>query len=362
MPDARVIAVPGLCLRARGATCDRCARACPAGAISFGEDGAPRVDGDACTGCGLCLGVCDGFASTRVTPDDLHDRLARAARAGEEAVVACEVLVGDDEPASNVAVVPCLATLPPQLWARCLAEGMDVVVACDFALCDGCARAGDLGEPLAAHAIGCAEEWTGRQVRARSTAPVARGLVEGLVAPEVTDRRGYLEGMARNVADIASGDYRRRTSGALQDFYARRERLRAVAGAQSTAEAPRPNPYAPGGVERRVLMPRRRMLLDALAAEPSMAPRVPLALSATDEAHCDGCLACCDACPTGARMPSPDDGSLTLDAAYCVGCGLCAAACPTGAALVREGTAADLTAGARPDEATTSREEGDDLS
>lgn len=76
------------------------------------------------------------------------------------------------------------------------------------------------------------------------------------------------------------------------------------------------------------------MLLSALEADPSVASRVEVMLSATDRARCDDCLACADACPTGARLPDAADGALAYDPLYCVGCSLCAAACPTGAARV----------------------------
>lgn len=350
MARARVIAADELCLNPRGGACERCVEACPANAVALDEAGAPVVDEEACTGCGVCVGVCDAFAPVTVTLADLHERLRRCARGGEEAVVACELMAAEaeGEPAPNVAVVPCLAALPAEFWARALAEGVDVCVACDFARCDGCARAGEAAEALFAGAIERAQEWTGREVRVRGAVPAAASLVERLVSAEEADRRGYLEGVAREVADIASGDYRRRRSDALQDFYARRERLRASARVLRPPDVARPNRFCAGGVEQRLMMPRRQMLLDALAADPSVAGRVEVVLSGTDATRCDDCLACADACPTGARLPSAVDGALAFDALYCVGCGLCAAACPTGAAHV-EATDARAFLGAAPD-------------
>ena len=55
----RIVVLRDFCLRAHGADCERCALACPQGAVSFAEDGIPAIDEDACTRCGICLGVCD---------------------------------------------------------------------------------------------------------------------------------------------------------------------------------------------------------------------------------------------------------------------------------------------------------------
>lgn len=353
MARPRVITADELCLNPRGGRCRRCVEVCPAHAVSLDAEGAPSVDDEACTGCGLCVGVCDAFAPVRVTLADLRERLARTARGGEEPVVACEPLVEalDGEPAPNVAVVPCLAALPAELWAQVLAEGLEPCAVCDFERCDACPRAGEVAVALYAEAIEQAQEWTGREVRVRSTVPAETSLVERIVSPEETDRRGYLAGAVRGVADIASGDYRRRRSDALQDFYARRERLRATARVLRPPDVPRPNRFCAGGIERRVMMPRRQMLLAAVEADPEAASRVALRLTATDPALCDDCLACADACPTGARLPGPDDGSLAYDALYCVGCGLCAAACPVGAVTLVDVTAVALLADAEPSEA-----------
>jgi Fe-S-cluster-containing hydrogenase component 2 len=44
--------------------CNPCEEACPAGAISVGEEitSVPRLDFQRCTGCGACLAVCPGLA------------------------------------------------------------------------------------------------------------------------------------------------------------------------------------------------------------------------------------------------------------------------------------------------------------
>ena len=129
----RIVVLRDFCLRAHGADCERCALACPQGAVSFAEDGIPAIDEDACTRCGICLGVCDAFSSTRVTMADLHARIRRIALRGERVVLTCKENVFPGlEPAANVVVLPCLACLSPEFWTLVLAEGIDVTIAADL--------------------------------------------------------------------------------------------------------------------------------------------------------------------------------------------------------------------------------------
>lgn len=48
--------------------CNPCEGICPVGAITVGEQitNLPRLDGDKCTGCGLCVANCPGLAITLV--------------------------------------------------------------------------------------------------------------------------------------------------------------------------------------------------------------------------------------------------------------------------------------------------------
>ncbi|SDQ26820.1 ferredoxin-type protein NapF [Pseudoxanthomonas sp. CF385] len=52
--------VAGTCLSAQGVVCASCREVCPASAIHVapGARGPARVDSDACTGCGACVGTC----------------------------------------------------------------------------------------------------------------------------------------------------------------------------------------------------------------------------------------------------------------------------------------------------------------
>ncbi|MCB9728978.1 MAG: 4Fe-4S dicluster domain-containing protein [Deltaproteobacteria bacterium] len=67
------IVMDNLCLNTRGESCDACLGVCPCpGAIAAGPKGVPRVDADACTGCGLCAHHC------RAYPKAIHIRPSNA--------------------------------------------------------------------------------------------------------------------------------------------------------------------------------------------------------------------------------------------------------------------------------------------
>lgn len=64
------------CLARRGVHCQSCGDACPTAALSFpprlGGPPAPRLDADACTGCGACLRGCPVGALTMERGETLH--------------------------------------------------------------------------------------------------------------------------------------------------------------------------------------------------------------------------------------------------------------------------------------------------
>ena len=338
----RIVVLRDFCLRVHGADCERCALACPHGAVSFAEAGAPVIDGDACTRCGICLGVCDAFSSTRVTMADLHARIRRIALRGERAVLTCKENVFPGlEPAANVVVLPCLACLSPEFWTLVLAEGIDVTIAADLSYCTDCARAGEMGELLYAHAVETAEEWSGRSVGFSDVIPEKENLLRDLADPSGVDRRSAFSNLVGEVGDIASGKRRLRNSEVLQEFYERRERARALARL-NLGNGTEFNDFVPEGLTKRTMQPKRQMLLEALERDPGIAARVPLVLSETDCALCTDALSCAAVCPTGARRPDPADGTLAYDARYCIGCGLCVGACPEGAVELVETTAETL--------------------
>lgn len=337
-PEA-IVALRDFCIRTKGSDCQRCVAACPTKAITVEEGRQPSIDADACTRCGICLGICDGLSSTRVTMEDLHARLRRIALRGEEVVLTCEEnLFPGFEPASRVVVLPCLACLSPEFWTRMLSENIPVKVAVDLASCDNCARAGETGAMLYSHAIETAEEWSGRSVGFTDEVPEKENLVKDLASTTGVDRRSAFTGLVGEIGDIASGKRRLRNSEVLQEFYERRERSRAVARLNLGSEIEF-NDFVPAGRTKRTMWPKRRMLLEAIARDPNIAARVPLTLSETDLARCTHALDCTEVCPTGARRPDPNDGMLSYDIRYCIGCGLCVDACGQQAIVLKDSTA-----------------------
>lgn len=342
-PEPRVVVLPDFCLNLRGGSCSRCVRACPAGAISLeGKGGLPVVDEAACTMCGICLGICDVFASNSVTMADLVSRMRRAAGRGEGLFVTCPVNVaaaGEGfECAPCVVEVPCLASLSPEFWTLVLVECPDVKIACDLALCSECERAGSVAEMLYTHAVETAQAWSGKAVDIVDEVPAKTGYLQSFVAGGEVDRRGAFSRFAGNVADAASGEYRKRNSGVLQEFYERQERMRAMTR-QMAAPPAELNRFDATGRTRRALPPKRKMLLDAIERDPAIAARVPVVLSETDCSLCCNALDCARACPTGARSPHAENGLLAFDVRLCTGCGLCAQACKEQAAFLMEDTA-----------------------
>ncbi|WP_449314485.1 4Fe-4S binding protein [Rubneribacter sp.] len=342
----RILVLRDLCTRPHGADCERCALACPTGAVSFPDEsgGLPSIDERACTSCGICLGICDAFTSTRVTMVDLHARIRRIALRGEDVVLTCKENVFPGlEPAANVVVLPCLAALSPEFWTLVLTENIPVSIAADLAYCADCERAGEMGEMLFSHAVETAQAWTGREVGYRSEIPEKENLVKDLANPEGVDRRSAFTNLVTDVADVASGKRRLRNSEVLQEFYERRERARARARLNLN-EGPQLNNFAPEGHTRQTMHPKRRLLLEAVDRDPSIAPRIPLAVSRTDCAACANDLSCARICPTNARYPDPASGALRYDVRYCIGCGLCEDACEKGAVSLVDETAEALLA------------------
>ena len=205
----QIVVLRDYCTRVRGADCSRCALACPHDAIGFAEDGRPTIDTDACTRCGICLGICDAFSSSRVTMIDVHARIRRIALRGEDVVLTCKENVFPGlEPAANVVVLPCLATLSPEFWTLALAENIPVKVACDLSYCADCDRAGEVAETLYSHAIETAEKWTRKRVGFIDTIPEKEQFIKDLANPVGVDRRSAFTNLVGDVGDIASGKRR----------------------------------------------------------------------------------------------------------------------------------------------------------
>lgn len=338
----KMLVMPEHCVRPSGVACERCRIACPVDAVSFaGDSCVPTINQKACTACGVCMGVCDAFTSAKTTVLALYEHLRRVAMRGEVVYLTCkENLFPGFSPAKNVTVLPCLACMPPELWALLLAQNVPLCLACDLKYCDDCAKAPGRGEMLFSRAIEMAEEWTGGEVR------WDREIPELEIAEEPADdarfaRREAFDSLRTDAFDIVSGKRRLKNSDTLKDVYRKRERKR-LQEQLNLADGEILNAFAEGGRSKRTMPPRRRMLLEACAANAEVAARAEIVVSETDAQRCVDCLDCTKRCPTGARMASPADGSLSYDARFCIGCGACEQDCPREAVELAEASIASI--------------------
>ena len=269
---------------------------------------------------------------------DLHARLSRIATEGRRAYITCkENVFAGLEVDSNVIVLPCISMIPPVMWTLLLAENVRLSIACDLRYCDDCSRVGDIGGMLFPRAIELAEERTGKEVKFSSIIPEKKTLVQKYTDEETaTDRRAVFTGAATDVLEIASGKRSLQNSEVLADFYARRERQRAVQRLNLSEESAFDN-LTPEGMQKKTMFPQQQMLLEAIERQHDIAPTIAVLLSGTDEAACTGSGECVASCPTGARQM--EDGQPIVDPLYCVGCGICSDTCPTHAAFLEETTA-----------------------
>lgn len=338
-PDAfeeAIIPVPTMCLRVLGTDCERCRIACPNDAISYRDDGLPLIDANACTKCGICYGICDGLTSTRVTIADLRMRVRKMATHDGHVYITCtENIFPGFQPADNVLVVPCLASLPPELLCAILCDDIEIVIACDLSYCEDCRIAPKNAALLYTHSIQLAEDWTGCTIKFAEEIPEQRTFTEKY---RDADRRGLFTGLIAGASDVASGKYRMRKSSVLQDFEARREQMHASSWlAEEVPQALNARTHA--AFKR--TFPRRTLLLEALEKRPFLNTRIPVSISETDAALCDNTLACAEVCPTGARH-ADKEGFLAFDSRFCIGCGLCVNACPHHACSVIDSNASTL--------------------
>ena len=359
----RILVLRDFCIRAFGGDCTRCGNVCPADAIALPEApeeplklsattakarsalSLPAIDADACIACGICQGICDAFSATGETLTDIHAAARRAALAerGREVIVTCRENASDD-PASNVIAVSCLAMLPMELWTQLLCEGTNLSVALDLGRCEGCPAGKRGAEGLFTQAIAAAEEASGAQVGFSETLPQKsdEGFFASLAhAGGSGERRDAFSDILEEIKDAASGNRRRRTDAHLHDLMEQQERRTSDARLK-VGGSTQFNAYASGGRARKIMHPKRRMLLAATAANPAAGDAIAFAVSATGPA-CDDRLACTKACPTGARLPNAQDGTLSYDPLFCIGCGECVKVCPTGSVTLTALSANEAT-------------------
>ena len=350
----KVVFLRDFCTRPFGSSCTRCIDACPKGAIAFANAQA-AIDSQACTSCGICVGACDAFSLADISAEGVRTHMRKIAFSGQDVILTCSyVLRRGFEAADNVVVLPCLAMLSPELLAVSLAEGQKLAVAVAFDACEACTRTKGRGMDLYSAAIEAAEAACERTVGFTDDVPERRkesSLLGTLAASEPASRRDAIESLKDQAVDIASGSYRTRKSEAVQEAREQSGRWEAEAWIGGAVGGPEANAHAEGGLTREALFPRQRMLLEAAAASDAVAVRFQVSLSRTDAALCKNDLSCTKACPTGARQPSPEDGTLRFARRLCIGCGLCVAACTHGAVSLREACAGELLPGAVEDDA-----------
>ena len=340
-PRQKLVVLPEFCTHAAGSECTRCRHCCPHGAISLPDDlKPPKVDHGLCSGCGICFGVCDAFASTRMSLFDLHARIRRIASDGERVYLTCnENVFPGFEVDHNVVVLPCLSMLSPELWTLVLAEGIRMTIACDLKYCEDCSRGGDLGGELFARAVEIAEERTGEKVLFTFRIPEKKSLIGKYAENGTSDRRDVFTGFAVDAAEIATGKRRLRNSEVLKDYYQRKERQRAAMRLHLASESPY-GTVVPAGKRKRLMFPKQQLVLESIDARPDIASCIPVALSCTDHSSCTLSGECASACPTGARCV--DDGAVKVDAHFCIGCGICVDTCEQGACSIEEDDATAL--------------------
>jgi ferredoxin len=310
------------CARAyfSGASCRRCADACPTAAIEFHPS---PVIGDPCVGCGACVGACPTGALDGAPASD-EEILASLDPGWLEAGVAVFACERAQAPA-GCARVSCMARLTEGLILGAAERGARRVVIREGD-CERC----ELGAT--------AKVWSGAVKLARSVLAAAGAGVVVEVSREEPIRmppRGSRPRLPSSPRDPGRRSFLRifvpggRHAGAIP------------VGSAGKKQEPPPARRAP---------PRRARLLsliDSLGGGPVCLPEgAPVGILEVGD-RCFGCKVCEAVCPTGAirSSVSHEEFLLVVRDSQCVACGSCRDACLDGAIRLRP--AATLRPGER---------------
>ena len=267
----RILFFPDVCTRANGDACTRCMTVCPTGAIRFDDEQTVVIDADSCTLCGICIGICDGFGSNRVTTFDLAKRMVRKAEGSGTLYLCCKEDVFESlEPADNVIVLGCLSAISPEFLTYVLSTGINVVLCHDLAYCESCERGGAFGGKLWQRAFKLAETWTNRELSSADIIPEKETLVEKLAAP---DRRALFTGAVGALGEVASGQYREQKMTVVEQFLARQERMRAELAAKPDAGMYLDEESRVSAQQRHEA--RRMLLEEAVRNDAAISSRIP---------------------------------------------------------------------------------------
>lgn len=310
--------------------CRRCKDVCPVDAITI--EGATVRIGDECIRCDLCVAACptEVFQLRQNAPLSLYDKIAKVAAAYEQCYVTCTRAL-DRFPEPNEILLPCVGSIPREVWFNLLCEFPNISVYLPLGICDECRTTS--GEEAMGEAIADAEEWSGESV----------GLEVDEADLEREQKRAYKR--SQFVSSMTSAGTRlvSRTTPVLAGAQAVAKRLAAhtkqindlqraldgAVGSQSTR------------ARRRMLTRRRRLVLAALQRFPDLAEEMSLPFPDVDPDRCTMCGDCAKACTVHA-LQLDDAGRVLVERAYCVCCDACSAACPEGAITMHLQTCEDI--------------------
>lgn len=311
------------CTAPRGSGCTRCINVCPHHALTMQETG-PILDSSLCSRCGLCAGVCDAFAWKRITLEDLVLRSEREAKSEGSVVFTCnEHIFPGLAPRSNVIILPCLASLPPEFWSNLLAKKIPVSLFLDRSYCEQCTIAGPLAPTLFDYAFQQAQDWTGRTIHQSKLIPERESVLSLYANIDEGSRRDLLSVLANESIDIATGKHRKRNTGAIDSFHEKQERLRAEGRIKSAQQSKN----LPAAFQQKTTWPRQELVVEAVRNLPERANLLERYASTTTLTICQQSHECVNACPTGARRIN-EEGYPEIDITQCIACGICCNVCP----------------------------------